>query len=413
LQTAVEFSFVRPHPRGYTFHEVTRGALRDRLLRKDRERFREISFKVAALFSPKLTAEDEDLAFERAYLMVGYDEKGGFEYFDSLYMNASQSRRYATCGTLLGMISEMEPLLSPEGVRRIHAYRALSALNLRDFDLAEKLFEELYLLDLPVEFAARVALGLGIALENKSRLQEAARVYEAGIAKLGNAEPTLDVTWRLHNRAALVLIRLGDVAKAEKHAERGLRLSRNAGHLTGQAMSLETIGQLYNKLRDLPKARQAFEESLGLFKKAGLEYEESRAFLSLAALEESVSKWDAAEKWYQTARKIKTALGDDHGVAIVDANLGNLCLRRDQPRASFDFFRSSLDTFRRFRDGLRASQVLYSMAIACERSNQIPEAVEHLESAIEEAPDWDPPKNQLLSELQRVRRLLESGRESH
>ncbi len=133
-------------------------------------------------------------------------------------------------------------------------------------------------------------------------------------------------------------------------------------------------------------------------------------FLSLAALEESVSKWDAAEKWYQKARETQTAVGDDYGVAIVDANIGNLYLRRDQPLASFNFFRSSHNTFRRFHDGSRSSQVLYSLAIACERSNQILEAADYLRSAIAEVPDWDPLKTQLLSELQRVWRLLESAK---
>src|SRR5271157_5733641 len=154
LEAAVELSFVRPHPRGYTFHEVARVALRNRLAREDRKRLKEISGRVGALFPADPAPRDEDLAFERAYLLVTYDEKDGFEYFDRLYMNASQSRRYAACSTLLGMISEEEPLLSPDGVRRIQGYRALSALNLRDFDLAERLFSELYRLDLSDRFAA-------------------------------------------------------------------------------------------------------------------------------------------------------------------------------------------------------------------------------------------------------------------
>jgi len=413
LEAAVELSFVRPHPRGYTFHEVARVALRNRLAREDRKRLKEISGRVGALFPADPAPQDEDLAFERAYLLVTYDEKDGFEYFDRLYMNASQSRRYSACNTLLGMISEEEPLLSPDGVRRIQGYRALSALNLRDFDLAERLFSELYRLDLSDRFAARVALGLGVTLESKGQLEDAARVYETGIARLKNLAQPLGVEWRLHNRAAIVLIRLGNIAKAEKHAELSLTLSKKAADLTGQAMSLETMGQLYDRMRDLPRAREAFQQSLGLFQSAGLEYEKSRVYLSLAALEESVSKWDVAEKWYQMARETKTAVGDDYGVAVVDANLGNLHLRRGDPLASFASFRNSLDTFRRFRDGLRSSQVLYSMAIACERSSQIADGAGYLRSAIEEVPERDPLKKQLQSELQRLSKLLDSSKKAN
>src|ERR1019366_9787728 len=104
--------------------------------------------------------------------------------------------------TMLGMIGEEEPLLSPDGRRRLQGYRALSALNLRDFDLAEKLFGELYRLDLPDRFAARVAVGVGITLESRGELEDAIRVYESGIARLRNLDQALGVEWRLHNRAA-------------------------------------------------------------------------------------------------------------------------------------------------------------------------------------------------------------------
>jgi hypothetical protein len=116
LAAVLELPFVRPHPRGFTYHDVVREVLRRSLVRKAPDEIRRLARRLAEIFSqPAGRDGSEEIGWERVYHTLAYDERAGFEAFDALFMQARRNHRLTVCDTLLHMATEQRALLSPEG----------------------------------------------------------------------------------------------------------------------------------------------------------------------------------------------------------------------------------------------------------------------------------------------------------
>lgn len=383
----VGFSFVRSHPRGYAYHDLVREALRLKFVRQDPNRLREVSRRVAELFPRDGRNGQEDLVWERVYLTLAYDEDRGFKQFEELFMSAHRARRFTVCDTLVGMANEQRPLLSSEGFARLDYYRGVFAFDVHDFEKAEGILRELVRAGVPQPLNGRVILYMGLVLEAQGSHEEAGRVYRGFLSKLKSPESIPELSARLYHRLAQVELTLGNLKDAEESARRSLSMNQDAGDLPGQALSFETMGNIYEKLRDLAKSQSAFEQSLTLFSQAGREYDKARIYGTLATLQESFGRWSEAESWYKRALDARAEAGDDYGLGVVYANLGNLHVRQGRTDMALRYLETGLNAFERFHDHLRSAQVLRNIALVYERLNDLTSARERLRRAIQELPE--------------------------
>lgn len=404
------FSFVRSHPHGYAYHDLVRGSLLGQLMRQEPERIRQVSRCLLDVFRGEQRSGDEDIIWEHAYLKLVCDEEAGFQSFEELFMGARGARRFAVCDTLVGMAAEQRPLLSREANFRIDYYQGLLAFDIHNFEDAETIFRRLVAVQVSSQWADRAQLYMGLTLEAQGLPEQAEQIYRAAISRSKDVLDAADFSSRLYDRLAKVSLALGNLVEAEEHVHKSLRINERAKNLVGQALNYETLGHVYERLRDLSHSRSAFNQSLALFSQAGRELDKARVYGSIATLLESFSRWAEAEAWYKKALQARADVGDDYGLGIVYANLGGLYLKQGQAQESLKYFQTALQAFQRFRDRFRSAQVLHNMALTFERLGHLDAAIEHIRKAIQELPEGHRLKQLYQDELVRLESSQATGR---
>lgn len=387
LQDINRLPFVRSHPRGYAYHDVVREALRRYLAGKDQGWLRQLSYRLAEIFTRQGEHDGaEETNWERVFHTLACNEAAGFEAFDGLFMEARRNRRFTVCDTLAHMAGEQRVLLSPQGRARIEYYRGLLAFSLRRWEEAEATFQGLPTTELPFPLAGRVQLYRGLTLEAKEMWKQAEQVYWAYLKETNDLDENPELSARFHQRLAETYLSQGNLKKAEVHARRSLAINQGSRDSFGEALNFETLGRIYEKLRDLPRSQEAFEKSLAILDEAGRKFDKAKIYSDLADLCLSFGKWEEVERYYQQAQQVKVDAGDNYGLASIYANFGKLYLKRSDTEASLRYFRTSLSLFQQFSDRLNSAKILRNIALTHEHLSDFASALDYMRKAVQELP---------------------------
>src|SRR5262249_34483672 len=158
---------------------------------------------------------------------------------------------------------------------------------------------------------------------------------------------------------------------AERHAWESLTINRKSGNRFGEAMNLETLGKIYERLRDLPGAQEALENSLIILDEVDRGFDKAKVYNDLADTYLSFWRYEEAERCYQKAQQIKVEAGDNYGLAFIYANFGNLSLKRNDVQAALKYFTTSLNLFQQFKDRQNTAKVFRNIGIVHEHLNDL------------------------------------------
>ncbi len=113
---------------------------------------------------------------------------------------------------------------------------------------------------------ARDLVGVGVALRQQSRLDEARSRLEDGLRLAhSSADPEIEA-WSLFEMAAVNLA-LGNAAPARENLQRSLQLRQSEGDLRGEADCLLELGRLHAGAGEVEAARARLDQAVRLFVK--------------------------------------------------------------------------------------------------------------------------------------------------
>lgn len=167
--------------------------------------------------------------------------------------------------------------------------------------------------------------------EIKARWIEAIGLFDEAMAALDPTQPEHRAAIAAVQRAlAALYYRKGEPDAAEACARRALPLYRVLKRLTGVRQSLQIIGLSLWQRGDVVRARRYFEEGLRLAERSGDEIGAAAPLNGIAMCEKTSGNYERALPLYERALALYRRAGGAQGQAITLNNLGNvLRMQRD------------------------------------------------------------------------------------
>src|SRR5262249_46145694 len=142
--------------------------------------------------------------------------------------------------------------------------------------------------------AQRARFYQGLTFEAEGLWQAAEQVYQAYLGNRNGSEDNPEVSARFYERLAETHLSQGDLHSAERHARESLTINRKSGNRFGEAMNLETLGKIYERLRDLPGAQEALENSLIILDEVDRGFDKAKVYNDLADIYLSFWRYEEA-----------------------------------------------------------------------------------------------------------------------
>jgi hypothetical protein len=409
-EEVLSLPFTRSHPQGYAYHDRVRYELRTFLGRKEPKRVKEISQLLDDYFAHVPPPPLEEIKWERVYLGLAFDEPRSLKELFGLIKESRQNRRFNVFDTLVHMAEEQQPFLSHLGTCWIRFYEGILAFDSHRLEQADTTFTELERNDLPLDLYGRVSYFMGLTKEALGLWKCAERIYSEAIERLSQGGASPAVISVFFHRLSETFLFQGDLDRAEKLAKKCLNLRCQSGDQEGEAVCLETLGRVYEKLQDFDRAKEAFQNSLDILRNLGREFDQAKVHSALANLYFSFSRWEEAEKHYQIAQQIKVDAGDNYGLAGIYSNMGKLRLIKGDQAGALRYFQSGLEIFQDFGDRQNAAKLLRNIAVTYEHFQDLQSALGYMQKAHQEALENSPLKEIYFAETLRLKKVLEKAR---
>lgn len=212
--------------------------------------------------------------------------------------------------------------------------------------------EAYYQAALRVNIAAGLHRGEAIALTHLASLLEKTdppRAREALLRAVKIEEalgPSLALIYAA-NSAGRLLRRIRELDTATAMFNMAVKAATATRHYGLACRNLGDLGTAYRDLGDIPKARAAYDESLGLAEKWGFSWAAAIVHDNLGRLEAIVGNEDLAEAHFTASLRLDRSNGDAFGMAKSYANIGVLHWLRGSTQKACDAWKASDDLFRR------------------------------------------------------------------
>jgi len=165
---------------------------------------------------------------------------------------------------------------------------------------------------------------------------------------------------------------LDDLERAQRHASRCLRLSRELGETGAAAESLITLALVASSKGDLMLTRTLLSESVKIARRGDNVGPLSSAFDFLAELELEQGDADAARKLFEEALVLRQAIGSTGWVAWSHSNLGLVAHACGELDEALDWYRRALACAQELGVTQLATECLIGIAaVAAKRSDTI------------------------------------------
>jgi predicted ATPase len=197
---------------------------------------------------------------------------------------------------------------------------------------------------------------------------------------------TIDTGDRMSERASAlsnasgIASLLGDLSAAEIRAEQALELYREAGDLSGCALSMSRLANVLVERGENDRARGLYDDALDLARAAGDERTTALALTNVGALALEEGRVEAAEAAFGESRERFRSLGNKRGLAVSLGSLGEAALARQQRDEAAAFLKESAQLYRELGTKVWTAPLLESVA-QLERERRDPERAVRLLAA--------------------------------
>ena len=218
--------------------------------------------------------------------------------------------------------------------------------------------------DAPSYKRAMTLCRLGRCFRDGCRPDLAAQHQRAVLAVLEHLEPTDNVK---QLRAGCLtdladaLVDQGHYAEARQAYADGLKVAEEQGDLRGQGVILAQLGTLALKEGNLDEAAERYR-ALALFQQLREPEMEAVAWHQLGMVFEKAQRWDKAERHYRESARIEEQQGNLAGAARTWNSLAGVSVRAEKLAAAEQWCRKAIEGFKSVGDKETASGCLSNLA---------------------------------------------------
>lgn len=248
--------------------------------------------------------------------------------------------RYAEARRLFQVIIEQEPSLFWPRFEF-----ALAARNMRDYEEAESLFDDLLIESFDSGDLARQAAvqnSLGIIYMRHFRNDEALAAFNA-VAEISGEISNTHYLATANTNLGLLAKNQGDLAIAFEYFQNAERVRSEAGIQSHPGVSLHNMAGLLIQMGRLDEAEQQAVAAIDSFQLTGKRLYEGYALSRLATIYRRRGLLEEAENTTLRARSIREELDDKRGIAISLQALAEIAFERGNLTRSDEYAQQALD----------------------------------------------------------------------
>jgi tetratricopeptide (TPR) repeat protein len=253
----------------------------------------------------------------------------------------------------------------------------------------------------PVAGAGRVGKVVQTAQTNSSDAAqkvygEAEELYEQGTAEaLRGAIVKYEEALKLYreagnrSREALTLnsiggayLNLGENQKALDYYNQSLPLKRAIGDRGGEATILSNIGGIYLSFGEKQKALDYYNQSLSLFRAVRSPHWEAVILKSIGLIYSELGEKQKALEYYNQSLLLNRAIGDRRGEATTLNNIGKVYSDLGEKQKALEYYNQSLTLRRAVEDRGGEAVTLSNMAFVKRNLGNFTEALNDIEASL-------------------------------
>jgi CHAT domain-containing protein/tetratricopeptide (TPR) repeat protein len=167
----------------------------------------------------------------------------------------------------------------------------------------------------------------------------------------------------------------------EKYDE-ALELYRRATDRNGEAVTLNSIGEVYKSLGEMQKALEKFNEALSIFHATGARRGEATTLNSIGEVYRSLGETQKALEKFNEALPISRAVGDRRGEAITLNNIGTVYWSLGETQKALKKYNEALSLWRAIGDRRREGATLRNIGAVYQSLGETRKALEKYNEAL-------------------------------
>ena len=164
--------------------------------------------------------------------------------------------------------------------------------------------------------------------------------------------------------------------------EEALKLYREAGNRSREALTLNSIGGAYLNLGENQKALDYYNQSLSLFRAVRSPHWEAVILKSIGLIYSELGEKQKALEYYNQSLLLNRAIGDRRGEAITLNNIGKVYSDLGEKQKALEYYNQSLTLRRAVEDRGGEAVTLSNMAFVKRNLGNFTEALNDIEASL-------------------------------
>jgi len=223
---------------------------------------------------------------------------------------------------------------------------------------------------------------LGIALQDRGKLEEAEALYRQSLEIERETENRRGVAQSLHQLGMLAQER-GKLEEAEDFYKQSLEIKRGVGDRAGEAATLHQLGVLAQERGSLEEAEDFYKQSLEIERGVGNRPGEAVSLHQLGIAAQDRGKLEEAEGLYRQSLEIERETENRRGVAQSLHQLGMLAQERGKLEEAESLYGQAHAAFVDIGDRTSEAAVLHQLGTVAQRRGKLEEAEDWYNQSLE------------------------------